>query len=250
MVRRETLVQSEVFSKEIDPKVTQGDWFLWRHALGRTWTARKQKSKYRYRMHDRNTHLARQQNPSPYFEYGGLRHETVTLFIPLAGRWYYWERLRSFLENQRWPHDQIRLILLDTSQDVWFKKAIREWAAQCDYNDVRCESVSYGRPGLADEQRRNRRDVQNDVRLTMSRIYSRLARMVDSSYCWIVEDDIVPPVDACEQLMRGFDRATDSVSGAYRSRYHDGFVVRRRSGKPARTPRNGFSACAATVSAA
>lgn len=241
LVRREAVVRSEVFEKEIDPHVTQGDWFLWRHTLGRTWIAEKQESKYGYRIHRRNTHLARRENPSCYFDYAALQHETLTLFIPLAGRWYYWERMRDFLENQRWPHDQIRLILLDTSHDPWFKRAVREWAAQCDYNDVRCESVKYGRAGLADEQRRNRKDVQDDVRLTMSKIYSRLAEMVDSSYCWIVEDDIVPPIDACEQLMRGFDRATDSVSGAYRSRYHDGFVVRRGSGKrSAKTPRNGY----------
>ena len=240
MVRREALVQARVFDKEIQPKVTQGDWFLWRHTLGRTWTACKQESKYRYRIHGKNNHLARRRSPSHYFEYAGLKHETVTLFIPLAGRWYFWERMRTFLENQTWPHDQVRLILLDTSQDPWFKRAIREWAAQCDYDDVRCESVSFGRQGLADEERHNRTDVQADVRLTMSRIYNRLAQIVDTSYCWIVEDDIVPPVDACEQLLRGFDRVTDSVSGAYRSRYRNGFVARRMSGKNVTKLRNGI----------
>lgn len=231
LVRREALVQSAAFDTLIDPKITQADWFLWKKVLGQRWRARRQNAKYRYRIHGGNAHLTRQKQPSSYFDYAGLTHETVTLFIPLAGRQMFWDRLRTFLERQTWPHAQTQLILMDSSQDPEYGRMIREWAAHSDYNDIRYESVAFGRQGLADEERRQRPDVQNDVRLTMSRIYGRLSEIVDTAYCWIVEDDIVPPLDACERLLRAFDRRTDTVSGAYRSRYHDGFVVRKRKKK-------------------
>jgi hypothetical protein len=42
---------------------------------------------------------------------------------------------------------------------------------------------------------------------------------VTTDYVWIIEDDVVPPDDACERLLRIFDSDTVSVSGVYDSRY-------------------------------
>jgi hypothetical protein len=41
----------------------------------------------------------------------------------------------------------------------------------------------------------------------------------------VVEDDIVPPLDAIEQLLREMDPNTATVTGAYRSRYTGDYVV-------------------------
>lgn len=53
----------------------------------------------------------------------------------------------------------------------------------------------------------------------MARVYSAIATEVTSDYVWILEDDVVPPDDVCERLLRGFDETTASVSAVYPSRY-------------------------------
>jgi len=66
----------------------------------------------------------------------------------------------------------------------------------------------------------------------MPRIYNRMAHEATTEYVWIVEDDVIPPLDAAERLMRGFDEGVASVSGAYRSRFHSGYVAWDSQGKP------------------
>jgi hypothetical protein len=64
-----------------------------------------------------------------------------------------------------------------------------------------------------------------------------MARELTTDYVWILEDDILPPDDACERLLRGFDRDTVSVSAAYPSRFENGYVAwshdQRRYQEPA-----------------
>ena len=147
---------------------------------------------------------------------------TLTLFVPLAGRAALWPGFTEFLDQQNWPHDQARLVLFDTSQDDAFSRHVREWLAVCDYADVRHIRAAVGEPGLAD---RPRGAAVGEVTLAMTRIYNRLAREATSDYVWIVEDDVLPPLDACERLLRAFDERTASVSGVYPSRFKNGYVV-------------------------
>tara|TARA_R110000868_G_C10934166_1_gene766585 strand:- start:911 stop:2827 length:1917 start_codon:yes stop_codon:yes gene_type:complete len=230
LVLREAIEQSRVFEKLFDPLLTQGDWFLWRQVLGRTWTAKKQKSLYLYRIHQANwTQKMQEANQRGYFEYAGLAYQNITLFIPLSGRVEYWPQTASFLEQQTWPHEQTSLILMDTSQSDVFSQTIKDWIANCDYPDVRYVKFDAGFSGLADENRRLP-EIRDQVRLAMSRIYNRMSRMVDTEFVWVLEDDIIPPYDVCQQLLSCFDPKTVSVASPYRSRFHEGFVVWNQSG--------------------
>lgn len=47
----------------------------------------------------------------------------------------------------------------------------------------------------------------------MPRIYKRVRVETTTEYLWIVEDDILPPIDACERLLRSLVAITMSVSG-------------------------------------
>lgn len=224
LVRRDAIVLSRVFEKIFDPVYTQGDWFLWRHTLRDGWLAAKQKAVYHYRQHTANfTHLMLEKR-SKYFQYAALDQEQVTLCIPLSGRKTLWPALAAFLERQSWPHDQTRLILIDTSQNEEFSSLVRNWAAQSDYPTVNYIQTVVGSPRLADDNRREE-EIQQSVRQAMARIYNRLAREVTTEYVWILEDDILPPGDACQQLLLGFDGRTASVAAPYRSRYHGGYCA-------------------------
>jgi hypothetical protein len=175
--------------------------------------------------------MRRAQREDSYFDYAGLAHEEVTLFMPLSGRRWAWPRTRAFLERQGWPHSQTRLVLLNTSADAEFSADVRTWLAACDYRDVRYIHQPVGRQGLADDNRRDQ-DVRQEVVKAMWRIYNRLLEMLETEYVWVLEDDIVPPHDVCQRLLRGFDRHTASIAAPYRSRYHAGYVVWNESDQP------------------
>ncbi|WP_231739978.1 hypothetical protein [Thalassoglobus polymorphus] len=115
--------------------------------------------------------------------------------------------------------------MLDTSQDPEFSNIVRTWLAKCDFPHVCYEQLAVGDPGLADEERRGQVEVQNAVRMAAATIYNHLARHVQTSFVWNVEDDVIPPDNAAELLLQGFDQDTASVAGPYRSRYHDGYVA-------------------------
>ena len=231
LVRRVALDQSRAFDLIFDATKVHGDWFLWRHVLRGHWTAAWQPGLYHYRRHDASTTsgMSRQGLPR-YFDSAGLRYETVTLFMPLSGRKWAWEAQSKFLERQQWSHHQVRLVLLDTSQDESFSSSIRTWLSGCDYPDVRHIQMSVARPGLADANRRNG-NVRREVEQVMPLIYNRVLDVAESEYIWVVEDDVLPPDDACRKLLEAIDEETVSVSGAYRSRYHGDFVAWKRSGK-------------------
>jgi hypothetical protein len=54
------------------------------------------------------------------------------------------------------------------------------------------------------------------IQAAMPRIYNRMAGEATTENVLIVEDDVIPPLDAAERLMRGFDESVARVSGAYR----------------------------------
>jgi hypothetical protein len=232
LVRREALEDCRVFELTFDPRHTQGDWFLWRRVLTGRWTARKQTGVYLYRQHNRNwTGKMKKSRPSAhYFHYAGLTQEVLTLFVPLAGRTVFWPQTAAFLGRQAWPHAQVRLVLLDTSQSEAFSRTVRRWIGGCDYGDVRHLQQSVGTAGIADDNRRES-GVRSAVVRSMRRIYNRLLSLAETEYVWVLEDDIIPPDDVCERLLKGFDAKTASVAAPYRSRYHADYVVWKRDGR-------------------
>jgi Glycosyl transferase family 2 len=223
LVRRDAILLSKAFETKLPGEISRltGDWFIWKCILGDGWKSIKQSSAYLYRRHEKSA-LHETKIGNDYFRVSHIDRETITLFIPLSGRHVLWPQMQEFLEGQTWPHQQIQLMILDTSGDAEFAGVIKNWVAGCDYPDVRHICKSVGEPGLADFPRA---EVVNAVRRTMARIYNFLARSVQSSFVWVLEDDINPPLDVCEQLLREFDATTGSVSAPYRSRYHDGFVA-------------------------
>ncbi len=164
-----------------------------------------------------------------YFDRQELARETVTLFIPLAGRESLWRELRKFLDRQSWPHEQVRLILCDTSQDEQFSRLVRDWISRCDYPDVRHLRFAPATKGLADLPRDQQIVAVNEA---MCRIYNRLRETLTTDYIWILEDDVIPPVDVLERLLRAFDEHVATVCAPYRSRFDGRYLVwsRERAG--------------------
>jgi hypothetical protein len=89
--------------------------------------------------------------------------------------------MREFLERQTWPHDQVRLVLCDTSDDELFSRELRSWLAKCDYTDCRHYWQTVATPGIADADRHDP-DVRRAVQSAMPRIYNRMIREATTEY--------------------------------------------------------------------
>jgi glycosyltransferase involved in cell wall biosynthesis len=222
LVRREALAISRALEVHTDDALALEDWLLWRRVLACGWQARKQPAIYRYRRHGDSRSAPGVPKPPDYFRRASLAMETITLFLPLSGRVALWPGMAAFLERQTWPHAQTRLVLFDTSQCDVFSQRVRTWVGACDYSDVRHVRMDVGQPGVAD---RPRQAAAREVALAMARIYNQMARELTTDYVWVVEDDMLPPDDACERLLRGFDERTASISAAYLSRLAHGYVA-------------------------
>lgn len=226
MVRREALNLTDAWDIEFDDTHTPADYWLFQRVAMDGWDFRKQKSVLKYRRHRESMSLSRDRadRRMVYYLNNGLHLQTVTLFVPLSGRKWMWERFSSYLERQTWPHDQIKLILLDTSGDAEFNALVKEWVAGCDYPDVRHIQKSFCRPGLSDLDRRDPQ-FKHEVNRAMCRIYNELRRMVETNYCWILEDDIIPPVNVLKRLLICFNYDVGAVTAPYQSRFNGSPVV-------------------------
>ena len=226
LVRRDALEVTEAFSTLLDARTASctGDWWLWKCVTAAGWSARKQDGQYLYRRHAESA-LATNGRQSSYFRTAWLEHETLTLFVPLSGRTCLWRQMAEFLERQTWPHNQVRLVLLDTSQSPDFSDKVRNWLASADYSDIRHIRQAVGTPLLADQPRR---DSATEVRRSMARIYNRLKCELSTELVWILEDDILPPLDVARKLLAHFDEHTGSVAAPYRSRFHAAYVAWRK----------------------
>ena len=225
LVRRDAIEVAEPFKQNAASRHHE-DWMSWRKIISHGWRAVKQEALYYYRKHDngisRNRHYGI--GDYTYYEGAALSEEEITLFTPLAGRAQYWEKYSEFLRNQTWDHRKIRLVLMDTSRDLSFSKTVRDWLAACDYPTYEYLRFTVGRSGLADERRIDeqghaRHDVLKEVRLAMARIYNRVRSSLNTNYLWVIEDDVIPPLNTCERLLRSFCPHTVSVSGTVDHRY-------------------------------
>jgi hypothetical protein len=200
---------------------------LSRRVVAAGWRATRLGAKLLYRFHESNASKSRPRwdVPPHYYDNACLEQETITLFIPLSGRTEIWrDHLRPYLDRQTWPRHQTRLVLCDSSQSAEFSREVRQWLAGCDYPDARHLQIAAADAGLADVDRRQP-GVDRAVSLACCRIYNRLVESVDANYVWVLEDDVIPPDDAAERLLRCYTPHTAAVSGAYPSRYDPAYVV-------------------------
>ena len=233
LIRRDALEVCSAWDTDLDEFLTPEDDWMFQCLARDGWEFRKQKGLVWYRTHDgqKNRRAYGDRKKAGYFILRGLHLQQVTLFIPLAGRDYAWAEQSRFLQRQSWPHDRIRLILCDTSQNAEFSQQIRQWIATCDYPDVRHFRFSAARPGIADESRYDRQ-TEHDVQIAMCRIYNRMRAAIDTDYVWVLEDDIIPPGDALERLMKHFGRDVACVGAPYLSRWDPKYVVWTADRKP------------------
>lgn len=201
-------------------RATHHDWLLWRAVVRAGWRVAhapdRESTRYHYRRHPTSQTADMVAGAATYYDLAGLAFAPVTLFLPLAGRVEGWPRLLDFLDRQTWPRDQLRVVVCDTSQDPAFGAQVRADLGALNLPDLRIYRQRVAPAGIADAPREA---AAAAVRSAMVRIYSRAIQEAATEYLWILEDDVRPPVDTLDRLLRHFDHHVASVSAAYRSRH-------------------------------
>ncbi len=208
MVRRHALLQAGGWSEKPDQ---HNDWVTWRRILQLGWKAVRSDGLYYYRTHGGSMLDGMRENHA-YADQAGLLTGRMTLCISLSGRKWMWPLTQRFLEDQTYPHELTRLVIMDTSQDPEFGKTVRDWMGKSDYGHITYRNTRVGEKGIAD---RPRREVEEQIGIACSIIYNTFARMVTSPLTLIIEDDVIPPTDVFERLARSLERDVVSVSGLY-----------------------------------
>lgn len=210
VIRRTALMQAGMFSHGVDQ---DGDWITWRRILRLGWQAMKFEGTMFYRSHEDSmtAGLIRRQL---YAERAGFFEEPATLFVSLSGRTWAWPKTSAFLERQTFPHDRLHVVILDTSQDETFGTTVRKWLEQCDYRSFTYLRENIGRKGLADTDRSDEKTKQ-EVADACAKIYNRFARNCTTTLACILEDDVIPPIDAYARLIGHFREDVATVSACY-----------------------------------
>lgn len=211
MVRRDALMQAGGWSHGV---MQDGDWITWRRILRLGWGAVRSHGLSLYRMHGKNM-IFSLESGSTYAERAGLLEEQATLCIALSGRKWAWPLTVDFLSRQTFPHDKLHLIVLDTSDDPAFGAEVKRWLEQCDYAGTTYLHERIGEPGLADHDRSQNTEA---VCHACARIYNTFAQHSTTPLTFLLEDDVLPPLDAYPRLVRSLGNTVLSVGAAYRNR--------------------------------
>lgn len=201
MVRREALLQAGGFSHGVNQ---DGDWITWRRILRLGWKAVKADCVFYYRIHGKNMTGTMRSANTPYAVRAGFLEEPATLCLALSGDEQAWPETARFLEEQTFPHDVLRLVLLDTSRNEHFHEMVKEWLKRSDYASHTLMQESIGPKGATELSQREAGDD--------AMIYNRLARATDTTLVMFLQEGVVPPIDAFTRLAAQFTQNAVSVS--------------------------------------
>jgi hypothetical protein len=216
LVRRSAIESTDALTISIGDQ--HEDWHVWRKILCGGFTAVKQQAFYFYRKHDDNLSHARIEGVGgyDYFTAAGLAFETVTLGIVLSGDPVAWTMLQTFLETQTWCREQLHLLIVNCSDSPSLTASVKDWLAKSEYPSFQHVSLPQYRGGWIPMSASSRGIVaaRSSQWLQNLQLLHQLSRLTPSHYLWTLQEDTLPPANACEALLRHFDSDTISVAGA------------------------------------
>lgn len=219
MVRRSALDSSQAFDQVTPATNSHADWYVWRTVMRAGWKASRCNAQYLYRQHGES--MMRSLRSRQYYDLASLATEPITLVVPLAGRRQYWPRLRDWIDHQDGISD---ILLIDSGSDQDLRSEIRNWLLSKNVRSTKYVSLPPSN-GLADQERRNRPETFKAVQRAMPVIYREMRDAVTTEYVVIVEDDVLPPVDAIDRLLHSMTEQVAAVSGLVVSRWHPTLAI-------------------------
>lgn len=217
LIRREALLNCDAWNYQINERLLSEDYWMFQQIALDGWDFKKQKSVLNYRVHDRQkSQRSRELRfDKGYYYYSGLNRLEITLCVHLTGDFSVWEQMEGFLERQTWPKNQLQLILFDTSRSNSFHKQIRSWIRTTDYPHIRHLVFDAGDLKTQYQPQNGANVRTGDV--TKCRMLNLLRELIITPYCCILEDNVLPPEDVLERLLKKFSKDVGCVSAPYTS---------------------------------
>lgn len=219
MVRRAALSGALAYDQPPCGLGSHEDWFVWRPVVRAGWrVATTGSPTYLYRQHAESL-MHGPMRLGTYYERAALHLQPITLVLPIC-RELYFDRLTAWVKKQKQFNE---IIVIDSADTESLRQRIKEWIATLEIeNVIHIKRISS--EGLADMNRSLGNGVYQAVQLTMPRIYKHMRRATNE-YIMIVEDDVLPPDDAVDKLLQGFDQDVAGMTGVVPSRYQKGFAI-------------------------
>tara|TARA_R110000868_G_scaffold324794_1_gene585616 strand:+ start:6529 stop:10245 length:3717 start_codon:yes stop_codon:yes gene_type:complete len=215
LIRRDALLNCDAWKDRFNERLLSEDYWMFQRLAFDGWKFKKQKSHLNYRVHDRQKSQRSRalRIEKGYFYASGINRQEITLCIHLSRHPSGWKQIESFLNRQTWPKNQLQLILFDASQSESLRKQVRAWIKKSDYPHVR--HIEFD-PGPADKP--NRKPDPNSSRITelsKCRVLNQIREIVITPYCCLLDDNVLPPDDVLERLLKQFSKEVGSVSAPY-----------------------------------
>jgi glycosyltransferase involved in cell wall biosynthesis len=207
------------------------DWNLWLRVTRRCKAVRSNAVLYYRRHHDNWSRMRQNSPPEQAARMKGdirISASRVAVCVVYSGRLptLFPQWLDAIIETtSHLRRDQLELFVLDDSPHGFWSAA----AGKIDRLQERFESLRVARVHSGTKWSDRRPDRAGTARFLTS-VYNRFLDECDAEVLWFVEDDVVVPPEAGESLLRLLldgDRPKGAVTGLYKSRYDDCFVVSR-----------------------
>jgi glycosyltransferase involved in cell wall biosynthesis len=236
VIRTDALLQVggwPILDRNQDGTKPADDWALWRRLRGLGWRMTYvPEAELFYRRHAESMwRTGGRANTQTHWSRGvDQSYDFVTLAIPFSGRRH--TQLLNAIKSQTFPANRIHALFLDNSGAQEFGDSLKRWLAKQDF-----ASISYHRDNrqavegmpsadLADceidESRFCKKIHGAEINHHVAGLWNRLGQLARTDLVWCVEDDVIPPPHALEQLIGDMDMQADAVTAAYPSRVTPG----------------------------
>lgn len=199
------------------------DWVTARAVLrGGPWVARKSPVPLYYRIHPGQMHT--QPKFQTYASQSNHDHEVVTIMVLFSGRWEAWERLRKWIVENEWPLHLTRLLIINTTHKPLTAThlGLKDWKGK----SLHIEQHDLGFPGLSDEERRGRVDIQRQVDSAVAGGYNYALKLVTGEWFLSIEDDVIPErLDVIKKMFSSVQPRVAAITGVYVHRYDPAIVA-------------------------
>lgn len=205
------------------------DWALWRRLRSHGWRIQRQnETTYHWRRHSQSqTYRLRGANgegelrkPDHNIEWARTldRTDLVTIAIPFCGRSRTLHQQLDWLERQTFPHGFAHLLFFDNSLDMDFGRRLRQWLATCDYAGQHYFPYHLAaQPHHANHQTadHDRLEHATAVNHRCAGNWNRIAQLVQTDLVLCLEDDVIPPANCLDRMLRAFRPDVAAVAAPY-----------------------------------